>query len=92
MALITCLSGRDVVVGLESCRLNTTTLRMTSCALFRRTLESALYMAGFAWDRRVCSGQRESRLEMVKIHVACCGSRKQDIVRQQREQAESQCG
>ena len=76
MALITCLSGRDMVAELVSGRQNPTTLRMTGCALFRRTFEGALDVAGFAGDRRVCPGQWETRLDVVKIHVACCGSSK----------------
>ena len=91
MALITCLSGRDVVVGLEGGRQNTTTLRVTGFALFRRTFEDALNVAGFAGDLRVCPGQRETRLDVVKIHVACCGSSKRVAIRQQREQEQTQC-
>jgi hypothetical protein len=82
VALIACLSGRDVVIRLEGGRLNSTTLRVTGFAFLGRPFKDALNVAGFAGDLRVRPGKREARFDVVKTHVAICGRGKHVTVRQ----------
>lgn len=73
----------------EGSCLNTAALRVAGGAFFGRSFKGALNMTGLAGKRHVCTGQRETRLDVVKTHVAFCGCGQYVAVRQ-REQEKTQ--
>ena len=66
---------RDDVIGSFKCgRLNAAALYVAGLAIFWRTLECTLNVAGFAGQCYMGSGQREPRSDMVEFHIALpCG-------------------
>jgi len=89
MALAARLRRDDVIRPFEGGRLNAAALYVAGLAIFWRTLECTLNVAGFAGQCYMGSGQREPRSDMVEFHIALpCG--REGIAVGQGEQDQSQ--
>ncbi len=69
------LGSHDVIRGLETGCLNAAALRMAGGAFLGRSFKGSLNVAGLAGKRHVCPGQRETRFDVIKAHLAVCGRR-----------------
>lgn len=70
MALSARLCRDDVIGSFKGGRLNAAALYVAGLAIFRRTLERALYVAGFARQGYMGPGQRKPCFDMIEIHIA----------------------
>jgi len=91
MALIAGLNCHDVIGRLEGGCLNTAPPGVTGGAFLGCSFKGALNVTGLAGKRHVCPGQRETRFDVVKTHIAFCGRRQRVAVRQCQQEKTQDC-
>jgi hypothetical protein len=91
VALFARLGCHDVIGEFEGGCLNTATLCVTGGAFLGRAFKGALNVTGFAGKRHVCPGQRETRSDVVKTHLAFCGRRQRVAVWQSEQEKTRDC-
>ena len=85
------LGRHDVIGEFEGGCLNTAALCVAGGAFLGRSFKGALNVTGLAGECHVCPGQRETRFDVVKTHVAFCGRRQGVAIRQCEQEKAQDC-